>query len=85
MVLRGGAHAPTWRASCPPHLAGVGSGAKGNGGHPVGIYQRQAEGTVGQQVGRACVVTGGKRSGQRDSPFNAKTAVSKGRVVGPGR
>ena len=36
IVCRGGVRAPTLCDRFPPHRAGVVSGAKGDGGHPVG-------------------------------------------------
>ena len=77
MGFRRGVRAPTWCAIRPPHRSGVGLGAKGNGGNPVGSSHRQAEGTAGHQGGQARVGTVRKRAGGCDSQFHAKAAVSR--------
>ena len=72
---------PHDEASCLSHQAGVGDGAKANGGNHVGELQRKADGIAGRQVGRAHVGTGGKWAGRCDSPFHAKAAVLRDREL----
>ena len=72
---------PHDEASCLSHQAGVGDGAKANGGNHVGEFQRKADGTAGRQVGRANVGTGGKRAGRCDSLVHSKAVVSRDREL----